>query len=108
MSTYSQIKLTPFQAFIASGSDISNPDAHDSGYQHALAMELDRIGPGGGKVTLDAEGFRDLGEFARSLANAVADESNSSGARSLATLSECCYRQARILESGEARLSGMA
>jgi hypothetical protein len=91
-----KIKLTPFQAYIADGSDISRPDI-DSGYQRALACELHRIGPNGGTIELDAAGFDDLGEFASDLANAVAQDPNPSGAQSLEALSRVCAAQARVL-----------
>ena len=96
--TTAKIKLTSYQAFIASGSTISDPTT-DSGYQPALVRELARIVPGGGTVTLDAEGFRDLAEFANDLAGAEAQSPNPSGARSLYGLAEKCSTLARKLEA---------
>jgi hypothetical protein len=97
MST-GKIKLTDFQAFVASGSDISNPTV-DSGYQPALVAELARIVPKGGTITVDAEGAADLAEFANDLSGAIAQEPNPSGARSMAKLSERAYELARELKS---------
>jgi hypothetical protein len=99
MTDTGKLKITAFQAFIASGSDISNPDAAlaGSGYQHELALELRRIGPGGGTITVDAEGADDLASFAYDLANAVAQEPNPSGARSLIKLHERASELARGL-----------
>lgn len=85
--TTGKIKISEYVAFIASGSDISNPDAKD-GYQPALARELHRVGPKGGTITVDAEGAADLAEWAHDLSIAVAQEPNPSGARSLYGLSE--------------------
>lgn len=99
--TTGKLKITAFQAYIADGSDISSPDV-DSGYQHELALELHRIGTRGGTITVDAEGAADLAEFANDLANAVAQEPNPSGARSLYSLNEKADRLARELK-GETR-----
>jgi hypothetical protein len=80
MPTTGKLKLTAFQAFIASGSDISNPDPEvESGYQRELALELRRVGTGGGTITVDAEGADDLASFAYDLANAVAQPPGARG-----------------------------
>jgi hypothetical protein len=89
MPTTTQIRLTPYQAFIANGSDISNPNAN-SGYQPALTRELARVGTKGGVVHLNAEGLQDLADFADALSNAEAQGGNPSGARSLANLAARC------------------
>jgi hypothetical protein len=83
------VKITPYQAHIANGSDISNPKA-DSGYQPALTRELARVGTKGGTIHLDAEGLRDLAEFCDALSNAEGQGGNPSGARSLASLAARC------------------
>lgn len=93
-----KIKISEFVGFEASGSDISNPDAKD-GYQPALARELARVGTDGGTIELDAEGFRDLAEWADAMVAPNAQSGNPSGARAMATLCERCLEQAKLLEA---------
>lgn len=95
--TTAKIKLTPFQALIASGSGISDPSI-DSGYQLALVQEVHRVMPSGGTISADAEGLRDLAEWAGDLGGAVAQEPNPAGAASLYKLSQRAYDLARELE----------
>lgn len=98
-----KIKITEFVAFEASGSDISNPKA-DSGYQPALVRELARaVRQDGCTVELDAEGFRDLAEWADAMVAPNAQGGNPSGARAMAVLSDRCLEQAKALEEAGAR-----
>lgn len=82
-------KISPFIAFEASGSDISNPDAINSGYDLNLAHELARH-PNGGTLHLTREGLLDLAEWLDCMesANGGAGAGNFSGARSCATHAE--------------------
>jgi hypothetical protein len=98
MTATAKIKLSPYHGFICPGSEISNPDV-DSGYQPALVREIARVGTKGGTITADAEGLRDLAEFAEALANAESQGENHSGARSLGRLAERCLAEARRLEA---------
>jgi len=92
-----KLTLTAFQSFVASGSDISNPTV-DSGYQRKLVQELARIVPDAGTIIVDAEGAKDLAEFAWDLSVAVGQEPNPSGARSLAKLNDEATNLAKKLE----------
>lgn len=98
MRPVGKLPITAYQAGEASGSDISNPRV-DSGYQPALVAELARIGSGGGAISVDAEGARDLAEWAGDLSDAVAQAPNLSGARSLSGLADRALALARRLEA---------
>jgi hypothetical protein len=99
MST-ARIKISAYVGFIASGSDISNPEADPaSGYDDGLVRELARVGTRGGTVTLTSAGLRDLAEFCDALAVAEAQGGNPSGARALDGLGSRCLALAIDLDS---------
>lgn len=86
----SKIKISPYIAFLASGSEISQPGAalRGSGYDLDLARELARVAGRGGIVDLSREGLLDLAEWLDAIGSAEGQSGNTSGATSCARLAE--------------------
>lgn len=94
-----RLRISDYVAGEASGSGISDPRAN-SGYQPALVAELARICPYGGTITVDAQGLRDLAEWADCLSGAARQGGNPSGGRSLTNLATKAERLALELDRG--------
>lgn len=83
MTATTALRISPYIAFEASGSDISNPNPErESGYSKLLAHELDRVGTRGGTIHIDAEALLDLAEWLDAIQIGNSDSGNTSGARS--------------------------
>jgi len=94
------ISITPTITFLASGSDISNPDA-ESGYDKGLVAELARVGCGGKgyrKIHLTAQGHRDFAEWLEAMEGATAQSDGPAVARSCRVHREASLRYAAELD----------
>jgi len=91
------LRITPYQAFELSGSDISDPDS-DSGYDPLIGAEYKRTG-GSGTYRLTAPALRDLAEWCDALTISASQGGNPSGARSLANLAAEARKLADGLEA---------
>lgn len=94
------VKITRFIAFLASGSEISDP-TKDSGYSPHLASELARIGTGGGTVRLTAHDLDDLSEWLTAMYHAERQGGSPAGVRSINLLVEKAGLYARLLREAQ-------
>lgn len=97
---FKPIRITPFIAVAASGSEISDP-TKDSGYSRHLAEELHRLGSRGGTARLDAEGLDDLAEWLDAIYIGEVEGGSPAGAGSVNKMREKARLYARLLREQE-------
>jgi hypothetical protein len=90
------IKITPFIAVAAEGSEISDP-TKDSGYDRDLAVELARVGNRGGTVYLSAPALDDLAEWLDAIYIGEVEGGSPAGARSVNKMREKARLYADLL-----------
>ena len=103
------ISITPTITFLASGSDISNPDA-ESGYDKGLVAELARVGCGSKgyrKINLTAQGHRDFAEWLEAMEGATAQGDGPAIARSCRVHREASLRYAAELDAQAAATAAL-
>jgi hypothetical protein len=97
---FKPIRITPFIAVAASGSEISDP-TKNSGYSRHLAEELHRLGSRGGTARLDAEGLDDLAEWLDAIYIGEVEGGSPAGAGSVNKMREKARLYARLLREQE-------